>query len=119
MPTAIEVKALGNYRLWVKYSDGIEGIVDLSDFAGDGVFAAWDDYREFRKVHIGAGGALVWNDQVDMCSDAIYLRLTGRKPEELFPRRADREASPPGLAGSQQAAGAVFDTVGRARYDTR
>ena len=28
MPTPVEVKALGNYRLQVKYSDGVEGVVD-------------------------------------------------------------------------------------------
>lgn len=86
MPVPTEVKALDNYRLWVKFSDGVEGIVDLSEFAGKGVFALWDDYREFEKVHIGPGGEIAWSDQIDMCPDAIYLRITRKKPEELFPK---------------------------------
>ncbi len=86
MPAPKEVRPLDNYRLWVKFSDGVEGIADLSGFAGKGVFALWNDYREFQKVHIGPGGEIAWTDQIDMCPDAIYLRITGKRPEELFPK---------------------------------
>lgn len=86
MPVPKEVKPLDNYRLWVKFSDGVEGIADLSEFAGKGVFALWNDYREFQRVHIGPGGEIAWTDQIDMCPDAIYLRVTGKRPEELFPK---------------------------------
>lgn len=86
MPTATEVKPLKDYRLWVKFSDGVEGVVDLSDFAGKGVFAAWNDYREFEKVHLGSSGEIAWSDAIDMDPDAIYLKITGKKPEDLFPK---------------------------------
>jgi len=86
MPTPLEVKPLDNYRLWIKFSDGVEGIVELSEFVGQGVFTLWDDYREFQKAHIGPGGEIVWNEQVDMCPDAIYLKVTGKNPEDLFPK---------------------------------
>jgi hypothetical protein len=39
----IEVKAQPNYRLFVRYGDGACGDVDLSGFAGKGVFAAWNN----------------------------------------------------------------------------
>jgi hypothetical protein len=77
---------LESYRLRVKYSDGVEGVVDLSSFAGHGVFALWNDYQEFEKVHIGRGGEIAWSDQIDMCPDAIYLQITGQKPEDVFPK---------------------------------
>jgi hypothetical protein len=32
---------------------------------------------------------VVWNDQVDMCADALYLQLTGRPQHELFPSLAE------------------------------
>lgn len=86
MPIPIEVKALERYRIWVKYSDGTEGIVDLSDLAGKGVFTLWDDEQEFRKVSIGPGGEIAWGDRIDLCPDAIYLRLTGKQPEDIFPK---------------------------------
>jgi hypothetical protein len=37
-------------------------------------------------VQIGPNGELVWGDQIDFCPDALYLEITGRKPEELFPK---------------------------------
>ena len=82
----VEVKPLDNYRLWIKYSDGVQGIVDLSEFAGKGVFERWDDYREFQKVHIGPDGELAWSDDIDMCPDALYLKVTNQQPEDLFPK---------------------------------
>lgn len=46
MPKPIEVKPLENYRIQVEFSDGVEGIVDLSDLVGKGVFSAWLDERK-------------------------------------------------------------------------
>lgn len=86
MLTPLAVKPLENYQLWIKYSDGVEGIVDLSEFAGKGVFALWNDYREFQKVHIGPGGEIAWDDQIDMDPDALYLKITGKQPEDIFPK---------------------------------
>jgi hypothetical protein len=82
-PTPVEVKPLDDYKLWIKYSDGVEGVVDLSDLAGKGVFALGNDFREFHKVHIGPSGEIAWSEQVDMCPDAIYLKITGKQAEEL------------------------------------
>jgi Protein of unknown function (DUF2442) len=86
MPTPIKVKPLEHYRLWLQYSDGVEGVVDLSDLAGHGVFAIWNDYAAFEQVYIGPSGEIAWSDQVDMCPDAMYLRLTGKRPEDIFPK---------------------------------
>ena len=86
MPTLLEVEALDNYQIWVRYDDGVAGVADLSDLAGDGVFALWNDYQQFRKVRIGPGGELAWSDQIDICPDAIYLRITGKSPGDLFPK---------------------------------
>ena len=80
-----EVKTLENYKIWVKYDDGIEGTVDLSHLAGKGVFSLWNDYKEFEKVFISKSGGIAWTDQVDICPDSIYMQITGKSPEELFP----------------------------------
>ena len=85
MRKPIALKPLQDYRLWVQYADGVEGVVDLSEFAGRGVFSLWNDYRNFEKVAIGGDGAIVWNDDVEMCPDAIYLKVAGKTSEELFP----------------------------------
>jgi len=79
------VRALPNYRIYIKYSDGAEGEIDLSDLVGQGVFEAWRDYRFFKKVYIGAGRQIQWSDEIELCPDTLYMRLTGKTPEELFP----------------------------------
>jgi hypothetical protein len=80
-----EVKVLSNYNVWLKYSDGTEGTVNLSHLVDKGVFSLWNNYKEFRKVSIGSLGELVWGTEVDLCPDSLYLQITGKKPEELFP----------------------------------
>jgi len=82
----VEVKALPDYRLWVRYDDGVEGEVDLSHLAGRGIFAAWNDYKVFKRVHIGSSGVPSWNDDIDICPDALYLQVTGKTPEQVFPK---------------------------------
>jgi len=85
-PRPVEAEARPGYRLWLRYDDGAEGEIDLSGLVGRGVFAAWQDLDVFRDVEIGELGELVWGDSIDLCPDALYLELTGKKPEELFPR---------------------------------
>ena len=81
----IEVKALPNYRLWLRYEDGVAGEVNLAHLVGKGIFKLWDDYQAFEKVHISEHGAVAWNDEIDLCPDALYLELTAKKPEDVFP----------------------------------
>jgi len=85
MTRPILVKALPDYRIYIKFSDGAEGEVDLSDLAGQGVFEAWKDPRAFEAVRIGPGRQVQWGNEIELCPDALYLRLTGKTPEEVFP----------------------------------
>ena len=85
MRKVIEVKQLGDYRLDLTFDNGSQGIVDLSDLVGKGVFQAWHDQHAFASVRIGPSGELAWGDHIDLCPDSLYLRITGKKPEDLFP----------------------------------
>ena len=82
----ISVTALPNYRIHIAFSDGVEGEVDLSDLVGQGIFEAWKDQWVFEGVHLGSGRQIQWGDEIELCPDAVYMRLTGKTPEELFPR---------------------------------
>jgi len=89
MPDVVAVKPLDNRSVWLRFSDGTEGIADLSDFSGKGVFRAWDAEGGFERVRVGPGGGIQWDDQIDLCPDALYLKITGKTPEELFPSLRD------------------------------
>jgi len=82
----LAVKALPNYRVYIKYSDGAEGEIDLSDLVGQGIFEAWRDCHFFEKVRVGGGRQIRWSDEIELCPDALYMKLTGKTPEELFPK---------------------------------
>ena len=81
----IEFKIYPDYNIWLKFSDGIEGTLNLSYLTGKGVFSFWKNYQEFEKVSIGSSGELTWGDKVDLCPDSLYLKITKKKAEELFP----------------------------------
>lgn len=81
----IEVRPLPQYRLFLRYQDGVAGEVDLSHLAGRGVFDLWNRSGEFEKVTIGPSGEVRWNDDVDLCPDALYMQITGKSPVDFFP----------------------------------
>ena len=85
MPKPVEVKARPQYRIWLRYDDGVQGEVDLSDLVGRGVFKVWEDPAVFRGVRLGSHGAIEWSPDLDLCPDAMYLKLTGKAVEEVFP----------------------------------
>lgn len=78
-----EVTALDGYRIRLRYSDGSEGEVDLSDLAGRGVFAEWNDPERFRVGRSGPTGAAAWSEEIELCPDALYMELTGKTVESV------------------------------------
>lgn len=81
----VAVKPREGYRVWLRYSDGEEGEVDLSHLVGKGVFKVWDDAAYFRRVHLTDYDAIAWDDDLELCPDALYLELTGKSLAELMP----------------------------------
>ena len=81
----IKAKALPGYRLQLQFGTGESGVVDLSEFVGRGVFSSWEQPGVFEQVSITNHGAVEWPGELDMCPDALYLRMTGKRPEDLFP----------------------------------
>jgi hypothetical protein len=80
MVRPIKVEPLSGYRLRVRYADGVEGIIDLSDQVGRGVLAPLGDEAFFRKVQIGDRGQIAWSGDLEICPDSAYLEMTGKIP---------------------------------------
>ena len=81
------------YKLFLLYDDGVSGEVDLSHLVGHGVFSHWCDPSAFEAVEIGEHTAIRWSDDVELCSDALYLQITGKSAEQLFPNlKAEMDA---------------------------
>ena len=85
-PTAVEPRE-GN-RIWLEYSDGSAGDVDLSHLAGGGVFEVWNDRAYYAAVRITEYDAIAWGDELELCPDALYMQLTGKSLEQIMPGAA-------------------------------
>ncbi|MDI6766866.1 MAG: DUF2442 domain-containing protein [Bacteroidota bacterium] len=80
-----KIEVLSDYQLKVEFVDGVIGTADLSHLVGKCVFNQWKDYRIFEQAHVGSSGQIKWNDEIEICSDALYLKISCKNPEELFP----------------------------------
>jgi hypothetical protein len=79
----IEVKALKNFQLFVKFNDGIEGVIDLSHLRNGEAFKCWEAPGNFEKVYLDGQG-IAWNDQLDIDALNVYLTLTKQSFEEFI-----------------------------------
>jgi hypothetical protein len=77
-PLPVLVKSVGKYKIWLKYADKTEGVVDLSSLAGKGVFEIWENGSCFENVFIDPiSNAIAWNEELDLCPDNLYLEIKG------------------------------------------
>ena len=81
----VSVQPRPEYRIWIEFSDGAAGEIDLSDLAGRGMFVAWNEPGCFDKVHVAPHRAIAWNDDIELCPDALYMEITGKSFEEVMP----------------------------------
>lgn len=82
IPLLASATALPNYKLKLKYDDGLVGVVDLSSWSKNELFYFWSKDQNFSKFTIDKFGKMVWNDEVDMDPDAWYLQLINKTFEE-------------------------------------
>src|ERR1700733_7723917 len=69
----VACKPKPNYRVWIRFDDGLEGEVDLSDLVGKGVFSAWESVDFFNQVRVDPKtDTLVWGEDIDL--DPYVLR---------------------------------------------
>lgn len=79
MERIVAAKPRPNYRLWLRFTDGSEGEVDLSYLVGRGVFARWSDPNEFAAVQVDQStGTVCWSEAIDLDPDVLYAKVTGR-----------------------------------------
>ena len=83
MKRPAKVVPLPGYKLEISFPDGVSGIIDLSGSVGHGVFDALRDDAFFNSVHIGEYGQIAWSDEIEICSDAAYLEITGKYSRQL------------------------------------
>jgi hypothetical protein len=81
----IRVEPRPEYRLYIEFADGMRGEIDLSRLVGRGVFEVWKDRSFFDKVRLGEHRQIKWDDDIELSADSLYLELTHKSPEDLYP----------------------------------
>ncbi len=80
----IEIQPLPNYKLHIKYNNGVEGDLDLSEMVGKGVFSNFKDVGYFNNVWIGETGAPTWSGDIDIDIINSYLKITGKTFDQFL-----------------------------------
>lgn len=74
--TAVEPRL--DHTLWIRFADGVEGVVSLKHLVGKGVFQFLDDAETFRAVSIDPeSGTISWPGGIDLAPDALYAQVSG------------------------------------------
>ena len=81
----LHAEPVDHFRVFLRFDDGASGTVDLGHLAGRGVFLAWQQEGVFEQLCISPEGALQWPGELDLCPDALYLQMTGKTADEIFP----------------------------------
>jgi hypothetical protein len=72
----VEVKPEPNYRLFVRFKDGLAGRVQLRREELTGALAPLLDVNFFEQVFIDCG-AVAWPGDIDLAPDAMYRQVAG------------------------------------------
>ena len=68
----ISVKALDNYKLWLRFSNGEEKVFDCKPLLSIKLYAPLKDDKTFRSVFINYG-VTAWNDgKIDIAPETLY-----------------------------------------------
>ena len=77
--TAVEV--VGDHRLRLRFEDGADGEVDLSESEWRGVFEPLADPNYFRQVELDEElGTIVWPNGADIAPETLHSWVSGRSP---------------------------------------
>ncbi|MBU0560355.1 MAG: DUF2442 domain-containing protein [Bacteroidetes bacterium] len=76
MKIPVLVKPLEHYKLYIKYSDGLSGEINLEHLKNKPEFAKLVEEDFFNKVRIdGITKDLLWDDGISLCKNALYKQL--------------------------------------------
>jgi hypothetical protein len=81
MVRVLYVEPRENHTLYVRLSDGKDGLFDVKPYLGFGVFNELKDENYFSKVRAAFGG-VVWPHEQDFSPETIEEELIGGKWEK-------------------------------------
>lgn len=85
----LSVEPLANHHLRVRFDDGLEGVVDVTELVQlSGVFEPLRDQAFFAKVTVHPELRTVcWPNDADLDSEVLYSKVSGKPIPELVPAK--------------------------------
>ena len=76
MVDVVEARYLRDYVVWLKFEDGVEGEVDLSEELHGPVFEPLRDPEYFRRFAVLPDlGTISWPNGADFAPEFLYAKL--------------------------------------------
>ena len=77
IPHLIDARHLGAHQVWLRFDDGVEGLVDLADELWGEVFEPLRDPAYFGRFTIDQ--TLVWPNGADFAPEFLHERVRGAR----------------------------------------
>ncbi len=91
LPRLREARYLGDYRIWVRFDDDVEGEIDLEEELWGEMFEPLKDEAFFSRMELKEElGTVVWPNGADFAPEFLYRRL--RPDDHLGSESADDAA---------------------------
>ncbi len=73
VPNPIEVKAMDDYKIYIKFQNGEEKIFDMKEKINKKYYKKLKDYKYFKDVKISQTGITIeWKDGEDVAPENLY-----------------------------------------------
>ena len=73
MVSVRKAKPLDSHTLWLKFSDGLEGEADISEYVWGPAFEPLGDPNYFARVRVSRlTGTVVWPNGADIAPETLY-----------------------------------------------
>lgn len=79
------VKYVSGYTLWLSFSDGAEGVVDLEDSLWGPAFESLKDVEKFKEAFLSPVlHTVAWLNDTDFAPEYLRKNLSGQTDEQLM-----------------------------------
>jgi len=76
LPKLQEATYQGDYRIWLRFSDGVEGEIDLERELWGEVFQPLKDKARFAELSLDEElGTVIWPNGADFAPEFLYQQL--------------------------------------------
>lgn len=73
LPQVVDARYRDGFRIRLRFSDGVEGVVDFRDWLNGPMFEPLLDPDYFQRFFID-GGTVVWPNGADIAPETLYER---------------------------------------------